>query len=91
MDSSWYEALVIILAVALAIFLILAIVITVKLIQVVKSIKRITDYAEKVADRADHISDFFEKTATPVAIAKLIANISDSFKKHSRKSKRGKD
>jgi hypothetical protein len=48
-------------------------------------VKRITEHAEQVADRAEHISAFFEKTATPVALVKLVTNFSDIFQK-----KRGK-
>lgn len=87
MDNTWFEVLVVILSVTLALFLVLSIFLVVKLIKVAKSLERITGHAEKVADRAEHISEFFEKTATPVAIAKLIANISESFKKKSKKEK----
>jgi predicted PurR-regulated permease PerM len=90
MDNSALEILVIILSAALAIFLILAIYLTVRIIQVINHIKKITEHAEQVADRADHISDFFAKTATPVAIAKLIANLSDIIQKK-RSSKKKKD
>jgi hypothetical protein len=59
---------------------------------VVNHIKKISEHAEQVADRADHISDFFAKTATPVAIAKLIANLSDVFqKKRSKNRKKEED
>lgn len=88
MDNIWFEVLVVILSVFLAIYLLLSIFLIAKLIKIVNTIKRITDHAEQVADRAEHISEFFEKTAAPVAIAKLIANLSESFK---GKSKKGKD
>jgi hypothetical protein len=80
-DSNWFAALTIILGSFLALFLILAIVLAVKIIQIVKQVKRIMAQAEQVADRAEHISAFFEKTATPVALLKLISNISDSLHK----------
>ena len=79
MDSSWYEALVIILASALAVFLILGIILMVKMIQIANTTKRITEHAEKVADQAEHVSEFFAKTATPVAVVKLLSNVSDLF------------
>lgn len=84
-DSTWFAALVIILSVFLAIVLILGIVLMVKIIQIVKHIKYITEQAEQVADRAEHISAFFERTATPVALLKLISNFSDVLKKAKRK------
>lgn len=92
MEDTALEILVIILSVTLAVFLLLGIYLTIKVIQVVNHIKKITEHAEQVADKADHISDFFAKTATPVAIAKLIANISDIIqKKRSLKKKRDKE
>ncbi len=80
-DSTWFATLVIILSAFLALVLILSIVLIVKLIQVIKVVKRITEQAEQVADRAEHISAFFERTATPVAILKLVSNISDTLQK----------
>jgi hypothetical protein len=87
MDSVWFEVLVIILGSFLALFLILAILLTVKLIQIVKVVKRITEQAEQMADRAEHITAFFEKTATPVALLKLIANFSDVLGRKGRRKK----
>jgi hypothetical protein len=85
MDSSWYEALVIILGAALALFLILFIVLTVKLIQIANTAKRITEHAEKVADQAEHVSEFFAKTATPVAVVKLLSNVSEMLQGKEKK------
>lgn len=79
MDSVWYEVLVIILASALAVFLVLGIILMVKLNQIANTTKRITEHAEKVADQAEHVSEFFAKTATPVAIARLLSNVSEVF------------
>lgn len=85
MDSNWYAALVIILSIALAIFLVLSIILVSKLIQIANHVKRIVAQAEQVADRAEHISAFFEKTATPVAILKLISNLSDTLQRKVKK------
>lgn len=85
--NDWFETLVIILSVMLALFLLLSIIILVKIIQITKQIKRITDYAENAMDKAEEIASFFEKTATPVAILKLIANVSDSISKAANKVK----
>ena len=81
MDSIWFEVLVIILSAFLAIFLILSIIILIKVIQIIKVVKRITEHAEQMADRAEHMAAFFEKTATPVALVKLVSNITDAFLK----------
>lgn len=84
-DSTWFAVLVIILSVFLALFLILSVIAMVKIIQITNKIKHIVQQAEQVADRAENISAFFEKTATPVAILKLIANIGDTFQKKARR------
>lgn len=80
-DSTWFATLVIILSSFLAVVLVLGIVLIVKVIQIIGHVRRITEQAEQVVDRAEHVSAFFEKTATPVAILKLISNISDTLQK----------
>ena len=86
MDDIWFEILVIILAIFLAIFLLLGILISVKVLQITRAVKRITEHAENVVDKAEHITEFFEKTAMPVALVKLVSNMSDVFlKKGSKK------
>ena len=80
-DSTWFAVLVIILSGFLALSLILSIILLVKVIQITKKVKHIINQAEQVADRAENISAFFEKTATPVAILKLISNISETIQK----------
>lgn len=77
MNTTWFEALVVILSVMLALFLLLSIILLVRFIQISKQVKRIVDQAEEIADKAEEITTFFEKTATPVAILKLVANVSD--------------
>lgn len=87
MNDVWFESLVILLSIMLGLFLLMAIILLVKIIQIVNQVKRITDHAEQAVDKAEHIASFFEKTATPVAILKLIANISDSISKAAGKVK----
>lgn len=92
MDTRWFEALVVILSVMLAIFLLLSIILLVRFIQITRQIKRITDHAENAVDKAEEVAAFFEKTATPVAMLKLFANISDKFVKAADKvNKKRKD
>jgi predicted PurR-regulated permease PerM len=90
MDNTWFEVLVVILSVMLAIFLVVAIVLFVFILKVTRQIKRITEHAEQIADKADQLSGFFAKTATPVALMKLVSNISESFQNKARKHKKGK-
>lgn len=84
-DSTWFAVLVIILSAFLGVVLILSIVLLAKVIQIVGQVKRITEHAESVADRAEHISAFFEKTATPVAILKLVSNVSETLSKKAKR------
>ncbi len=86
MNNIWFEVLVITLSAILAIFLIIGIFILLKIYQVIKIVKRITEKADNVADKAEHVAMFFEKTATPVALVKLVSNITNTFSK--KKGKR---
>lgn len=87
MNDVWFESLVIILSIMLGLFLLLGVILLVKIIQIVNQVKRITDHAEQAVDKAEHIASFFEKTATPVALMKLVANISDYVSKAAGKAK----
>lgn len=69
------QILVVILAVCLAVFLILSIVVAVLIIKLLKHLKHITQKAESIADRADSVTAFFQQSAGPAAIVKLISNI----------------
>jgi len=84
MDRSM-EVLVIIVSATLSIFLVVGIIVLVKVIQILKDIKNILRKAEQIADKAEAVGEFFQKTAGPAALAKLIANILQSFR-----DKRGK-
>ncbi len=79
--------LVIILASFLALFLILAIVATVKIIQIVDHLKRISEKAEAIADKAEDAASFFSKAAGPAMIGNLLANIADIVSKKSKKKR----
>ena len=82
--------LVVFLSSALAIFLILAIVLAVKFIQVVNTLKRIADKAESIAEKAESISDIFQKTAGPVAVGRFFTHIANTvFNRSERKNKKG--
>ena len=88
MDSVWFEVTVLILAFFLAVFLILSIFLLFKILEIVNRVKKITDRAEKVADKAEHVASFFEKSATPVAIMKIISNTTEMFAKKHKKKRR---
>lgn len=75
----------VILASALAVFLILAIIATVKVIQILNHLKTISEKAEKLATTAESVGEFFKYTAGPAAIGKLLSNISEAvFSRHNK-------
>lgn len=69
------SVLVVILAVALAVFLTLAIVLTVMLIRISKKVRHITDAAEKATDNFVSVSHVFKKTLQPAAITAALAQV----------------
>lgn len=81
------KVLVIILSTTLAVFLVLGIILLVKLIQVAKHLNNITAKAEEIADKAEAVTEFFGRSAAPLAIGKLLGSIADAV---NRKGKRGK-
>lgn len=84
--------LVAILSSFLAIFLLIGIIALIKLVQLLDHLKNISEKAEKIANSAEHVGDFFKYSAGPAAIAKLLANISESvFKHNKRKDERSKE
>jgi hypothetical protein len=82
------QVLLIIVSATLSIFLLVGIIAIVKSIKILNHIKSITEKAERIADNAEHVSDFFQKTAGPAAIAKLISNIIGHIKKPAKESKK---
>lgn len=83
------EILVVFLSTALAIFLLLAIILLIICIKIANHVKRISEKAEAITDRAEDIADFFSKAATPLAIGKIIATVKDAVAGRSGKRKRG--
>lgn len=79
------QFLVVILSAFLALFLLLGIIVLAEIIQVMNHIKRITEKAEAIADRAEHISEFFQKGAGTASVLKVVSNIMSSIKEHKRK------
>lgn len=81
------EILVIVLASFLALFLLLAITVSIKLIQLVNHIRRIAEKAEYIADKAETAASFFSKAAGPALIGNLIANITEAVTKIHKKKR----
>ncbi len=85
------QVLVIFLSSALAVFLLVAIIATIKLIQILNHIKRITEKAEQLADKAEAVGEFFRKSAGPIAVGKLLSNIVETVFKRKQGKRRRSD
>ena len=81
----WAQILVITLAVALVIFLVLAIILTTKLIQISRQIRRITNTAERAAVKVESVVNSAAAMVAPAAIAKIIKSMMYKTKKHKNK------
>ena len=81
----WAQILVIILAAALALFLLLAIILTIKLIQVSRQIKRVACAAERTALKVESVANSAAAMVAPAAIAKIIKSMMYKTKKHKNK------
>ena len=74
-----YEILVIILSSFLALFLLLAIILTVMFIRISKAVSRIVDKAEGAVNNVEMAASMFKNAAGPLAAGKIIMNIMDLF------------
>ena len=74
------DILIILLSVGMSVVLLFVIIALFYAIKILKSLQKISDKAEHVADNVDAASAFFRKTAGPAAIAKLLANIVESVR-----------
>lgn len=80
------EILLIVVSSALTLFLAALIVALVYLIGILKQIKRITQRAENVADSVESAAQVFERSASPIALLKLVGEIIDkAYKIRKRK------
>lgn len=77
--NGYEQFLVVILATFLAIFLVLAIVLTVLMIKVTRSVRRITEKAESLANKAEAVGEFFEHAAAPMALGRAMAAVVEKF------------
>ncbi len=76
--------LLIVLSATLIVFLIAAIIAVFKLISVLNSMKRLGEQAEKLAASAASVGEFFAKSTGPLALGKMLGNVTD-FIKHRKK------
>ncbi|MES2971391.1 MAG: hypothetical protein V4702_03660 [Patescibacteria group bacterium] len=83
------QTLIIILAVTLSVFLLVAIIALIKIIQVITHLQNIIEKAEKLADKAESVGEFFKQSAGPIALAKLFASVGQAMFDR-RKHRKGK-
>jgi sensor histidine kinase YesM len=83
--ASW--VLLIVVSSALTLFLIVLIVAIVYFIGILKQVKRITAQAESAVDSLEAAASTIQKTASPLAVLKLIGNIVNQASKINRKRK----
>lgn len=75
--STTQQVLLVILASALAIFIVLAIVIAVMVIRLLMTIKLITAKAEQLIASAESVAQVFKNASGPMAIFKVIRSVAD--------------
>lgn len=78
------QVLVIVLSGLLALFLTLSIAAVIIFIKILRQIKLIVRKAESIADHAESVSSFFQHTAGPAAVGKLVSNIFHTIREQGR-------
>jgi hypothetical protein len=79
-----FDILVIILSTFLAVFLILAIVATVAIIKLVRSVNRVVAKGEHMITSAEHAADIFKNAAVPLSTVRVVTNIIETLTKHKK-------
>lgn len=83
------QILVVFLSTALAVFLALGIALLVICIQIAKHIRRISEKAEAITDKAESVAEFVEWAATPMALGRFVSIVTDALF-HRKKTRRTK-
>lgn len=79
--------LVIITSSVLVLFLLLAIIVTLKLMALIKHVKQIVAKAEDVIESAEEVTEAFRQVNGPLAALKLIRNIMSLVDKKQKRKK----
>jgi hypothetical protein len=82
--------LVVILSLALAVFLVLAVVLTILLIKVTKSLRNVAQEAEDIVHNVNSISDIIRQNIKPAVISASIINGLQKVLKNYKKKERNK-
>lgn len=82
--STVQQIILIILASALAIFLILSIAIAVLVMRLLKTLRSIANKAEKVVESAETVGEVFKKAAAPASIFNFVRGVINMAAKHKK-------
>jgi hypothetical protein len=80
--STTQQVLVIILASALAVFIIQAIIIATLLIRLLIAVRRVANKAEKIVESAEAVGDVFRKATGPLNVFRFVHGIMNAVSKH---------
>ena len=83
-----FQILVIILSVTLAVFLVLAIILTINFIKISQTLRSIVAKADSVMDDVESVAEFFKKTSVPLGVTSLLANIVSKVTGENKKGKK---
>lgn len=82
--STTQQIILIILASALAIFLILSIVIAVMIIRLIATLRLIANKAEHLIESAEHVGEIFKAATNPVGVFRFVQGLFDTMSKRKR-------
>jgi cell division protein FtsB len=77
--------LVIFLSAALAVFLLLAILISIQILKLTRILRDIAERAERVVSSAEAVGRIFRKSSAPVSLVQFVRSVSDIVAEHKQK------
>jgi len=81
------QIILLILAAALALFLILAIAAIVAVIKLVKTLREIALKADRIVDSAETVTELFRKASGPMTVLHFVRGVADAVAKHKESRK----
>lgn len=81
------QIILLILAAALALFLILAIAAIVMVIKLVKTLREIALKADRIVDSAETVTELFRKASGPMTVLHFVRGVADAVMKHKESRK----
>ena len=85
--NSAAEVLVVILSVFLGLFLILAITLTIYLINLTRQIRKVTNAAERTVGNLESVVSKFSKVISPIFVAEMVTGFVKKFNKKNKGDK----